>query len=227
MEEGLRTQEETLTMQSAATRAAEQGNPEMPAVEAQAAEIRSTATRTAEQEKPEKSATEAQAAEIRSAATRAAEQEKTEARTAEVQAVGMHEPEAQTGKRPDLRTYSPLTLAYLGDAVYEVFIRTELLKKGNRPTEKLHREAIRYVKASEQAKQIAHLEQSLTAEERDIYRRGCNAKPHTLPKHADPTDYHHATGYETLLGWLSLKGDMRRANELMQQGLQAVKGILS
>ncbi len=130
-------------------------------------------------------------------------------------------------KIPDLRTFSPLTLAYLGDAVYEVFIRTELLKKGNRSVEKFHREAIRYVKASEQARQIAFLEAVLTEEERGIYRRGCNAKPHTMPKHADPADYHHATGYEALLGWLSLKGDTERAHELMRRGLEAADGILT
>jgi ribonuclease-3 family protein len=130
-------------------------------------------------------------------------------------------------RMPDLRTFSPLTLAYLGDAVYEVFIRTALLAKGNRPVEKLHREAIRYVKASEQAAQIDYLEESLTEEEKEIYRRGCNAKPHTIPKHADPADYRHATGYEALLGWLSLKGETKRAEELMRKGLEAAHGILS
>ena len=131
------------------------------------------------------------------------------------------------GKARDLRSYSPLSLAYLGDAVYEVFIRTALLAQGNRPVEKLHREAICYVRAASQATQVTALEESLTEEEREIYRRGCNAKPHTIPKHADPADYHRATGYEALLGWLYLKGDTARALELVKDGIRAVSGTLS
>ena len=130
-------------------------------------------------------------------------------------------------KAQDIRSYSPLDLAYLGDAVYEVVIRTALLSKGNRPVEKLHREAICYVKASAQAAQIRTLEESLTEEEREIYRRGVNAKPHTIPKNAEPADYRQATAYEAVLGYLYLKGDMPRILELVRQGITAVKGTLS
>ena len=120
----------------------------------------------------------------------------------------------------DLRLYSPLVLAYIGDAVYEVHIRKHLLKNGNQPVEKLHKAATRFVKASAQAAAAEYLLPQWTDEEQDIYRRGRNAKSHTIPKNADPGDYRKATGFEAVCGWLSLKGDTERLQWLMESAVE-------
>ncbi len=117
----------------------------------------------------------------------------------------------------DIRLYSPLVLAYIGDAVYEVYVRNHLLQTGgNQPVEKLHKKATRYVKAAAQAAAAEYLHPQWTEEEQDIYRRGRNAKSHTVPKNADPGDYRRATGFEAVLGWLSLKGETDRLQWVMQ-----------
>ena len=122
-------------------------------------------------------------------------------------------------KVSDLRLYSPLVLAYIGDAVYEVHIRKHLLQAGNQPVEKLHKAATRFVKASAQAAAAEYLHPQWTEEEQDIYRRGRNAKSHTIPKNADPGDYRKATGFEAVCGWLSLKGDTDRLQWLMESAV--------
>lgn len=117
----------------------------------------------------------------------------------------------------DIRLYSPLVLAYIGDAVYEVYVRNHLIRTGgNQPVEKLHKKATCYVKAAAQAAAAEHLHPQWTEEEQDIYRRGRNAKSHTLPKNADPGDYRRATGFEAVMGWLSLKGENDRLQQLME-----------
>lgn len=118
-------------------------------------------------------------------------------------------------KREDLNTYSPLVLAYAGDAVYELYIRTLLIGRGNAPVHKLHRQSITYVKAKAQSDTIHNLMEMLTPEEQDIVRRGRNAKSGTIPKNADVTDYKYATGFESLLGYLYLKGDYTRLLEVL------------
>ncbi len=102
----------------------------------------------------------------------------------------------------DLNTYSPLVLAYVGDAVFELYVRTLLVSKGNAPVHKLHRQSITFVKAKSQSDTIHKLLESLTQEEQDVVRRGRNAKSGTIPKNADVTEYRYATGFETLLGYL-------------------------
>lgn len=116
-------------------------------------------------------------------------------------------------KKPE--EYSPLLLAYIGDAVYEVYVRTALIKRGNLPVNELHRLSKRYVSAGAQSEIISKLEESLSDEELRIYKRGRNAKPGTLPKHADVGDYHRATGFEALVGYLYLKGDFERLYSLL------------
>jgi ribonuclease-3 family protein len=123
-------------------------------------------------------------------------------------------------RQGDLDSYSPLVLAYVGDAIFELYIRTLLVSKGNAPVHKLHRQSISYVKAKSQSDTIHMLLESLTDEERDIVRRGRNAKSGTIPKNADITDYKYATGFETLLGYLFLKKDYIRLLELLKASVE-------
>ena len=119
----------------------------------------------------------------------------------------------------DLRTYSPLTLAYIGDGVYELVIRTILVKKGNCPVNQLHRKASSLVKAGTQSSMMEVIEPMLTEEEHSVYRRGRNAHSPTMAKHATMADYRRATGFEALMGYLYLKDDFSRIIELVRAGI--------
>lgn len=119
-------------------------------------------------------------------------------------------------KQGDLNTYSPLVFAYIGDAVYDLYIRTLLVSKGNAPVNKLHKRSIAFVKAKAQSDTIHKLMELLTTDEQDVVRRGRNAKSGTIPKNADVTEYKYATGFETLLGYLYIKGDYTRLLELLK-----------
>ena len=120
----------------------------------------------------------------------------------------------------DLRTYSPLTLAYIGDGVYELVIRTVLVKKGNCPVNQLHRKASSLVKAASQSAMMEFIEPMLTEEEHSVYRRGRNAHSPTMAKHATMADYRRATGFEALMGYLYLKEDFCRIVELVRAGIR-------
>ena len=120
----------------------------------------------------------------------------------------------------DLRTYSPLTLAYIGDGVYELVIRTVLVKKGNCPVNQLHRKASSLVKAASQSAMMEFIEPMLTEEEHSVYRRGRNAHSLTMAKHATMADYRRATGFEALMGYLYLKEDFCRIVELVRAGIR-------
>ena len=119
----------------------------------------------------------------------------------------------------DIRTYSPLTLAYIGDSIYDLVIRSILVNKGNTPVNKLHQRASQVVKAQTQAAMILALMDELTDEEKDWYRRGRNSKPHTKAKNASTMDYLEATGFEAVMGYLYLTGDMDRICELVNRGI--------
>ena len=119
----------------------------------------------------------------------------------------------------DIRSYSPLTLAYIGDGVYELIIRTNLVKKGNCPVNRLHKKASSLVKAAAQSAIIEKIEEELTQEEHDIYRRGRNAHSPTMAKHATMADYRRATGFEALMGYLYLKEDYERMITLVRKGI--------
>ena len=119
----------------------------------------------------------------------------------------------------DIRTYSPLTLAYIGDGVYELVRRTILVKKGNCPVNQLHRRASSLVKAGAQSAMMEILEPMLTEEELAVYRRGRNAHSPTMAKHATMADYRRATGFEALMGYLYLKEDFSRIVELVRAGI--------
>lgn len=119
-------------------------------------------------------------------------------------------------RQGDLNSYSPLVLAFLGDAVYELYIRSLIVYEGNAPVHKLHKRSITFVKAKAQSDTIHRIMELLNEEEQDIVRRGRNAKSGTIPKNADVVEYKYATGFETLLGYLYLKRDFSRLLELLK-----------
>ncbi len=120
----------------------------------------------------------------------------------------------------DIRTYSPLTLAYIGDAVFDLIIRSVLVNRGNTAVNNLHKRASAIVKAPTQSAIAASIMDELTDEEKDIYRRGRNSKPHTRAKNASTMEYLEATGLEAVVGYLYLKGDMERVLYLVKTGAE-------
>lgn len=122
----------------------------------------------------------------------------------------------------DIHTYSPINLAYLGDAVYEIIIRTLVVEGKPGMVKSLHMRSSRLVNAKAQATLMAAIEPSLTEEELTIYKRGRNAKSHSVAKNADIHDYRIATGFEALIGFLYLSGDMERCLELIQLGFPSI-----
>lgn len=112
-------------------------------------------------------------------------------------------------------TYSPLVLAYIGDAVYETYIRSSIVSRGNMPVHKLHKAATRFVKASAQSGLVEKMLPLLTEEETAVFKRGRNAKSATSPKNADIVDYRRATGFEALIGYLYIAGKMDRLVQLL------------
>ncbi len=125
-------------------------------------------------------------------------------------------------RKVNIKEYSPLTLAYIGDAVYDLIIRTLVVKKGNQQVQKLHKETITMVQASAQARMITALNDQLSEEEHAVYKRGRNAKSASPAKNQSISDYHKATGFEALLGYLYLKNDWKRMMELIKTGLEAL-----
>ena len=122
-------------------------------------------------------------------------------------------------KDQDIRSYSPLTLAYIGDGVYELVIRTILVKKGNCPVNRMHKKASSLVKASAQSAIMEKIEDQLTEEEHAVYRRGRNAHSPTMAKHATMADYRRATGFEALIGYLYLREEYMRMLDLIRMGI--------
>lgn len=125
-------------------------------------------------------------------------------------------------KEVDMRTYSPLTLAYIGDGVYELVIRTILVKRGNCSVNKFHRRASALVRAGAQSDMIKALMPELDQEESKIYKRGQNAHSATMAKNATAADYRRATGLEALVGWLYLTRRWERMLELIGTGLDRI-----
>ena len=114
----------------------------------------------------------------------------------------------------EAKQYSPLALAFLGDSVYEVMVREQLLREANRPSRELHAAAVAHVRAPYQAAAVAKIAPMLTDAEADMLRRGRNANVHTIPRSADRMEYQKATALEALLGYLYLKGEKERVNAL-------------
>lgn len=113
-----------------------------------------------------------------------------------------------------LQGMSVLGFAHVGDAVYELLVRSWLCGNGKTTSQGLHRETVRYVAAPAQAKAAAKLAPALTEEELTVFKRGRNTKVHSVPKNADLSEYHAATGLEALFGWLYLKGQKDRLSQL-------------
>lgn len=126
-------------------------------------------------------------------------------------------------KEVDVRAYSPLTLAFMGDCVFEIIIRSVVVERGNRQAGGLHKTKSAVVNAKVQAQMIEALMDSLTEEERAVYKRGRNAKPHTVAKNASINDYRKATGLEALYGYLYLSGQEDRILELTELGLDLIE----
>ncbi|RGY98410.1 ribonuclease III domain-containing protein [Clostridium sp. AM58-1XD] len=122
----------------------------------------------------------------------------------------------------DADSYSPLALAYIGDAAYEIIIRTKVMNHGSMQVNKMHKRTAGLVKAETQANLYKLLEDELTEEEKAVYRRGRNAKSGTMAKNATMKDYRMATGFEALIGWLYLKGRMERMVEIIASGLSKI-----
>ena len=122
----------------------------------------------------------------------------------------------------DIRTYSPLTLAYIGDGIYDLVIRSVVVGKGNTRAGELHKRTSQIVKAHTQAEMMEVLLPLLTEEEADIYRRGRNAKSPTMAKNATMSDYRKATGFEALMGWLYLQDEFERLVELVKTGVDGL-----
>lgn len=130
--------------------------------------------------------------------------------------------------RTPLNAYSPLTLAFIGDAVFSLVIRTVMVERGNVPVNKLHKATTALVQANKQAEIMEALiaSNSLTEIENDIYRRGRNAKSASSAKNASIQTYRKATGMEALVGYLYLAGDMERIVELTRMGLEQTGTIV-
>lgn len=119
----------------------------------------------------------------------------------------------------DAKQYSPLTLAFIGDGIYDIVIRTIVVTNGNAPVNKLHKQVSNFVKASAQATLFHEIEADLTEEEKSIYKRGRNAKSFTSAKNATIIDYRIATGLEALIGYLYLSHQTERIITLIRKGL--------
>ncbi|MFB8887536.1 Mini-ribonuclease 3 [Clostridioides difficile] len=127
-------------------------------------------------------------------------------------------------EKTELVTMSPLVLAYLGDTVYETYIREYLIRQNTqRKVNDLHKLAIKYVKAKAQATIIHEIEIELTEEESKIYKRGRNQKSNTSPKNADIIDYKHATGFEALMGYLYLNNEIERLQYIINKGIKIIE----
>lgn len=126
-------------------------------------------------------------------------------------------------KQADIRSYSPLTLAYIGDGIYDLVIRSMMVAKGNAHVNDLHRRTSKLVKAHAQSELIGLLQPELTEEELAVYRRWRNAKSFTMAKNATVADYRRATGFEALMGYLYLEDQMDRMMELILTGLKKLK----
>ena len=116
--------------------------------------------------------------------------------------------------KQEVELMSPLTWAYIGDAVYELFIRNKLINETNLKPHKLHIEAIKYVKAKSQAEKLKEIYETLTDEEKDVVRRGRNTQNHHLPKNSNVQEYMYATAFEALIGYLYLTKQNSRLREI-------------
>lgn len=123
----------------------------------------------------------------------------------------------------DISEYSPLTLAYIGDSIYDLIMKSIVVNHGNKPVNQLHKETSSYVQAKTQSLMMRTMQEHLTEEERAIYKRGRNAKSVSPAKNQSVTDYRRATGFEALMGYLYLKKEWKRMLELVKIGLDSLE----
>lgn len=123
----------------------------------------------------------------------------------------------------DVNTYSPLALAYIGDCVFDLVIKSLVVNQGNRQVQKLHHDTSEIVQASSQSKMMRMIQGELSEEEHHIYKRGRNSRTVTPAKNQSVTDYRRATGFEALMGYLYLKKEYKRMLELIKLGLDGLE----
>lgn len=123
----------------------------------------------------------------------------------------------------DINSYSPLTLAYIGDSIYDLIIKSLIVNNGNKQVNKLHKETSGFVQASAQSLMMRAMQEHLTEEEHAVYKRGRNAKSVSPAKNQSITDYRRATGFEALLGYLYLKKEWKRMLDLVKIGLDSLE----
>lgn len=126
-------------------------------------------------------------------------------------------------KEVDWHSYSPLTLAYIGDSIYDLIIKSLVINHGNKQVNKLHKETSGFVQASAQSLMMRAMQEHLTEEEHAVYKRGRNAKSISPAKNQSITDYRRATGFEALLGYLYLKKEWKRILDLVKIGLDSLE----
>ena len=125
----------------------------------------------------------------------------------------------------DIKEYSPLTLAYIGDSIYDLIIKSLVINEGNKQVQKLHRETSSMVQASAQSKMMRTIQEHLTEEEHAVFKRGRNAKSVSPAKNQSITDYRRATGFEALMGYLYLKKEWKRMLDLVKIGLDSLESV--
>ena len=122
-----------------------------------------------------------------------------------------------------VESMAPLTLAYLGDALFELFVRDYLIQQSQTSVHRVHQRTITYVNAASQAVMVRHLIPLLTEREADVVRRGRNGKSGSIPRNADVTEYRYATGFEALLGWLYSRNETSRLLEVMRKAVDLLE----
>ena len=124
----------------------------------------------------------------------------------------------------DIREINAKTLAYIGDVVYELYIRKHVIYKSHENVNKLHKKTIKYVSAKAQAKIISSIMNELNEEELEIFKRGRNAEANTIPKNTDVLTYKIATGFEALIGYLYLEKKDERIKEIINKSISIIEG---
>lgn len=122
----------------------------------------------------------------------------------------------------DIKTVSPLTMAFIGDCIFDMIIRTLVIKRGEASVEKMHKACSEYVKAASQMKMFKLVEEELAQEEITAFKRGRNSKPHTTAKSASKSQYLYATGFEAMLGYLYFTDNIPRIVEIVRMGIERI-----
>ena len=125
-------------------------------------------------------------------------------------------------KELDIREYNIKTLAYIGDSVYELYVREHLVKNSREVASKIHRKTVKYVSAKAQEYIINNIYDALTEEEREIYKRGRNANTNTVPKNTDVVIYKKSTGFEAVIGYLYLTKQKRRLEDIIRESIRII-----